>query len=83
MILIEPSAQVKAGDIVLYLSKDKKCIGKIFYHSNNILLQPLPQDLPPIMNTKAEKKRHGIDRLAGFIVNNYSAPLTSISEPRA
>lgn len=60
MILIEPSAEVKEGDIVLYLSKEKKSLGKIFYHFNNILIQPLRQDMPPIMSTKAEKKRCGI-----------------------
>lgn len=57
MILIEPSAEVKDGDIVLYLSKVKKCIGKIFYQQNIFLIQPLHQNMSPIMKTKAENRR--------------------------
>jgi transcriptional regulator with XRE-family HTH domain len=60
LILIEPKAEIKEGDIVLFLSAEKKCLGKIYYPYNNLLIQPLDQDLPPVMLRKKEKNRRPI-----------------------
>jgi transcriptional regulator with XRE-family HTH domain len=60
LILIEPSAEVSEGDVVLFLSAEKKCLGKIFYPYDNLLIQPLDQDLPPIMLRKKEKNRRPV-----------------------
>lgn len=57
LILIEPAAEIREGDIVLFLSAEKKCLGKIYYPYDNLLIQPLDQDLPPIMLRKKEKNR--------------------------
>ena len=60
LILIEPSAEIREGDIALFLSAEKKCLGKIYYPYDNLLIQPLDQDLPPIMLKKKERARHRI-----------------------
>lgn len=60
LILIEPAATVREGDIVLFLSAETKCLGKIYYPFDNLLIQPLDRDLPPIMIRKKEKSKHPI-----------------------
>lgn len=60
MILVEPSAEIKEGDMVFYLSPEKKCVGKVYYHLNNLLIQPLNRDMPPIMFRKRDKARYHI-----------------------
>ena len=60
LILIEPAAEIREGDMVLFLSAEKKCLGKIYYPYDNLLIQPLDQDLPPIMLRKKEKSRRSI-----------------------
>ena len=60
MILIEPAAEIREGDMVLFLSPEEKCLGKIFYTYNNLLIQPLDQGLSPIMLRKKEKSRLAI-----------------------
>ena len=55
LILIEPAAEIREGDLVLFLSAEKKCLGKIYYPYDNLLIQPLDQDLPPIMLRKKER----------------------------
>ena len=60
LILIEPAAEIKEGDMVLFLSAAKKCLGRIYYPYDNLLIQPLDQDLPPIMLRKKEKGRRSI-----------------------
>jgi len=60
MILVEPSAEIKEGDMVIYLSPTKRCLGKIYYHHNNLLIQPLNQDIPPIMLKKRDKTKYRI-----------------------
>jgi transcriptional regulator with XRE-family HTH domain len=60
LILIEPAAEIKEGDMVLFLSAEKKCIGRIFYPYDNLLIQPLDQDLTPIMFRKKEKGRRSV-----------------------
>ena len=60
LILIEPAAEIREGDMVLFLSAEKKCLGKIYFPYDNLLIQPLDQDLPPIMLRKKEKRRHAI-----------------------
>jgi transcriptional regulator with XRE-family HTH domain len=57
LILIEPAAEIREGDMVLFLSAEKKCLGKIYYPYDNLLIQPLDQNLPPIMLRKKEKNR--------------------------
>lgn len=59
LILIEPSATTKEGDMILLLSEEKKCLGRIYYAYGNLLIQPLDQALPPVMLRKKEMtKRH-------------------------
>jgi len=60
LILIEPAAAVREGDIVLFLSAETKCLGKIYYPFDNLLIQPLDRDLPPIMIRKKEKSKRSI-----------------------
>ncbi|MGD0283155.1 MAG: helix-turn-helix domain-containing protein [Dissulfurispiraceae bacterium] len=69
LILIEPAAEIREGDMVLFLSTEKKCIGKVYYPYNNFLIQPLDQNLPPIMLKKKEKSRRAIRilRVSGII----------------
>jgi transcriptional regulator with XRE-family HTH domain len=61
MILIEPTAGIKERDMVLYLSSQKKGIGKIYYHHDSLIISPLSQDMPPLVFKKVEKKRHRIN----------------------
>lgn len=60
MILIEPSAEIKEGDMVFYLSQEKKCLGKIYYRLNGLLIQPLNPDMLPIMFRKRDKVKNHI-----------------------
>ena len=60
LILLEPSAEIREGDMVLFLSAVKKCLGRIYYPYDNLLIQPLDQDLPPIMLRKNEKGRRSV-----------------------
>jgi transcriptional regulator with XRE-family HTH domain len=60
MILIEPAAKIREGDMVLFLSAEKKCLSRIFYPYDNLLIQPLDQDLTPIMFRKKEKGRRSV-----------------------
>jgi transcriptional regulator with XRE-family HTH domain len=60
LILIEPAAEIREGDMVLFLSAQMICIGRIFYPYDNLLIQPLAQDLPPIMFRKKEKGRRSV-----------------------
>ena len=55
LLLIEPAAEIGEGDMVLFLSAEMKCIGRVFYPYDNLLIQPLDQDLPPIMLRKKER----------------------------
>ena len=60
LLLIEPAAEIGEGDMVLFLSAEKKCLGRIFYPHDNLLIQPLDQDLPPTMCRKKEKGRRSV-----------------------
>ncbi|MBI5846509.1 MAG: helix-turn-helix domain-containing protein [Nitrospirae bacterium] len=60
LILIEPAAKVEEGDLVLFLSAEKKCLGRIYYPYDNLLIQPLDQNLPPIMLRKKEISRRTV-----------------------
>lgn len=60
LILIEPSAEIREGDMVLFLSAEKKSLAKIYYPYDNLLIQPLDHDLQPIMLRKKERSRHPI-----------------------
>jgi transcriptional regulator with XRE-family HTH domain len=60
LILIEPAAAVREGDIVLFLSAETKCLGKIYYPFDNLLVQPLDRDLPPIMIRKKERSKRPV-----------------------
>lgn len=60
LILIEPAAEIREGDMVLFLSAEKKCLGRVYYPYDNLLIQPLDQDLPPIMLRKKEKGRRSL-----------------------
>ncbi len=60
LVLIEPAAKIREGDMVLYLTAEKKCLGKIYYPYDNLLIQPFDQNLPPIMLRKKEMGRRSI-----------------------
>ena len=60
LVLIEPAAEIGEGDMVLFLSAEKKCLGRIYYPYDNLVIQPLDQDLPPIMLRKKEKGRRSV-----------------------
>lgn len=60
LILIEPAAKIREGDMVLFLSAEKKCLGRIYYPYDNLLIQPLDQNLPPVMLRKKEINRRAI-----------------------
>ena len=60
LLLIEPAAEIGEGDMVLFLSAEKKCLGRIFYPYDNLLIQPLDQDLPPTMRRRKEKGRRSV-----------------------
>ena len=60
LILIEPTTEIREGDMVLFLSAKEKCLGRIFYPYDNLLIQPLDQNLPPIMLRKKEKGRRSV-----------------------
>jgi transcriptional regulator with XRE-family HTH domain len=60
LLLIEPAAEIGEGDMVLFLSAEKKCLGRIFYPHDNLLIQPLDQDLPPTMRRRKEKGRRSV-----------------------
>lgn len=69
LILIEPAAEIREGDMVLFLSTEMKTIGKVYYPYDNLLIQPLDQNLPPIMLRKKEKGRPAVRilRVGGII----------------
>jgi hypothetical protein len=58
--LMEPATEIREGDMVLFLSAEMKCIGKVYYPYDNLLIQPLDQNLPPIMLKKKEKGRPAV-----------------------
>jgi len=60
LILIEPAAEIKEGDMALFLSAENKCLCKIYYPYNNLLIQPLDHAFPPIMLKRKERGRHTI-----------------------
>lgn len=60
LLLIEPSAEISEGDMVLILSTERRCLGKIYYPYDNLLIQPLDQSLPPIMLKRKGKGRRSI-----------------------
>lgn len=47
LVLIEPSLKIN-NDTVLFISKDRQCIGKIYYHSSAWIIQPLKSASEPI-----------------------------------
>lgn len=63
LILIEPAAEIREGDMVLFLSVKEKCLGRIYYPYDNLLIQPLDHNLPPIMHRKKDKSRRAIRTL--------------------
>ena len=71
LILIEPAAEIREGDMVLFLSAEKKCLGKIYFPYGNLLIQPLDHDLPPIMHRKKEKSRRAIRTLRVSGIKKY------------
>lgn len=56
LILIEPSERIREKDMVLYLSSKKMGIGIIHYYPESFIIQPLGQDMPPLLFKKTEKK---------------------------
>lgn len=60
LLLIEPSAEVKNGDIVLFISDNQNTVGRIFYRPPIYILQPLNQDAEPIVFNNKERKRRGV-----------------------
>jgi len=60
LILIEPATKVEERDMVLFLSEKRKCLGKIYYPYDNLLIQPLDQNLPPTVLRKKEINRRTV-----------------------
>lgn len=60
LILIEPAAKVEEGDMVLFLSENRKWLAKVYYPYDNLLIQPLDQNLPPVVLRKKEINRRTI-----------------------
>jgi SOS-response transcriptional repressor LexA len=60
LLLIEPDAEVKDGDIVLLISNDRNSIGRLFYRPPIHILQPLKEESEPISFTKKEIKQRGV-----------------------
>ncbi|MGC2063964.1 MAG: helix-turn-helix domain-containing protein [Thermodesulfovibrionales bacterium] len=60
LLLIEPAAKIREGDMVLFLPAEKKCLGRIYYPYDNLLIQPLDQNLPPVVLRKKEINRRTI-----------------------
>ncbi|MEW6586158.1 MAG: XRE family transcriptional regulator [Nitrospirota bacterium] len=60
LILIEPAAEIREGDMVLFLSAHMKCLGRIYYPYDNLLIQPLNQTLPPVVFRRKEKGRRSV-----------------------
>jgi transcriptional regulator with XRE-family HTH domain len=56
MVLIEPYAAIKEGDMVLYISAKNLGIGKIYYHPDSFVIQPLGQNMPPLLFKKTKQK---------------------------
>ncbi len=56
IILIEPHAAIKEGDMVLYISSKNLGIGKIYYHPDSFVIQPLGQNMPPLLFKKTKQK---------------------------
>ncbi len=60
LLLIEPAVQVKDGDVVLFLSREQRAIGKIYHHLSMSILQPLSHGVQPIVFYKKDIKRLGV-----------------------
>lgn len=60
LLLIEPDAEVKDGDIVFVISNDQNTIGRLLYRPPINILQPLKQESEPIVFNKKEIKKHGV-----------------------
>jgi len=60
LLLIEPAAEISERDMVLFLSTERRCLGKIYYPYDNLLIQPLDQDLPPMMLRRKGKGRRSV-----------------------
>jgi len=60
LLLIEPDAEVKDGDIVFFISNDQNTIGRLFYRPPIYILQPLKQASEPIVFNKKERKKLGV-----------------------
>lgn len=58
LILIEPSSQIRNGDTVLLLSRDKYCLGRIYFYPSVGIIQPLDSTTEPIfLSPKMRKSR--------------------------
>jgi len=60
LLLIEPDAEVKNGDIVFFISNDQNTIGRLFYRPPIYILQPLKQESEPNVFNKKERKKRGV-----------------------
>ncbi|OGW46622.1 MAG: hypothetical protein A2Y66_08070 [Nitrospirae bacterium RBG_13_41_22] len=57
LVLIEPTSQIKDGDMVLFISDERTFIGKIFYDPIASIIQPLNRSSKPVIfNIKKRRK---------------------------
>lgn len=56
LLLIEPSSKINNNDTVLYISKDRQCIGRIYYHSSAWIIQPLKSASEPVFYLPTMRK---------------------------
>jgi transcriptional regulator with XRE-family HTH domain len=64
LLLIEPSARVKGGDLVLCLSKEHIVLGKLHCHPEIYLIQPLSHEIPPFAFGKRDRKKIKLFRIS-------------------
>jgi len=55
LLLIEPGANIKDGDMALFFSEDKLIIGRVYYYPRACVFQPMSQDIKPIFYSSKKK----------------------------
>jgi transcriptional regulator with XRE-family HTH domain len=56
LLLVEPHAEIRDSDLVLFLSQDEAFVGKFFIDLPSYIIRPLDQSQKPVVFTR--KKRH-------------------------
>jgi transcriptional regulator with XRE-family HTH domain len=56
LLLVEPHAEIRDNDLVLYLSQEEAFVGKFFIDLPSYIIRPLDQSQKPVVFTR--RKRH-------------------------